>query len=72
MPSRPARALRPHRANLRDPLAADGSKDIADHPGLTIKTVSRLLTRLDRKRSLPIVPGGVRLLDLDRLVDPAA
>ncbi|WP_246685248.1 helix-turn-helix domain-containing protein [Methylobacterium sp. WL103] len=49
-----------------------GRHDIADHPGLTIETVGRLLTRLDRERALLVVPGGVRLLDCDRLEDPAA
>ena len=44
--------------------------DIADHLGLTIETVSRTLTRLDRDGCILIVPGGVRLIDharLDRL-----
>lgn len=44
-----------------------GRQDIADHLGLTIETVSRMLTRLDRERAILIVPGGVRLLDLPRL-----
>ncbi len=35
-----------------------GRQDIADHLGLTIETVSRLLTRLDREKALLIVPGG--------------
>lgn len=44
--------------------------DIADHLGLTIETVCRTLTRLDREGCIRIVPGGVRLIDharLDRL-----
>ena len=44
--------------------------DIADHLGLTIETVSRTLSRLDREGCILIVPGGVRLVDharLDRL-----
>jgi CRP/FNR family transcriptional regulator len=49
-----------------------GRQDIADHLGLTIETVSRLLTRLDRERALLIVPGGVRLLDPGRLENLAA
>lgn len=44
-----------------------GRQDIADHLGLTIETVSRTLTRLDREKVILIVPGGVRLLDMDRL-----
>ncbi|GJD85870.1 Crp/Fnr family transcriptional regulator [Methylobacterium haplocladii] len=44
-----------------------GRQDIADHLGLTIETVSRMLTHLDRARLILIVPGGVRLLDADRL-----
>lgn len=44
-----------------------GRQDIADHLGLTIETVSRMLTRLDRERVILIVPNGVRLLDLARL-----
>lgn len=44
-----------------------GRQDIADHLGLTIETVSRLLTRLEREKALLIVPGGVRLVDVARL-----
>lgn len=44
-----------------------GRQDIADHLGLTIETVSRTLTRLDREKVILIVPGGVRLLDPSRL-----
>ena len=49
-----------------------GRQDIADHLGLTIETVSRMLTRLDREKALLIVPGGVRLLDVARLERIAA
>lgn len=44
-----------------------GRQDIADHLGLTIETVSRMLTRFDREHLILIVPGGIRLLDLARL-----
>jgi len=37
-------------------------QDIADYLGLTIETVSRTLTRLAKRRSIIIVPDGVRLL----------
>ncbi|TDR94079.1 Crp/Fnr family transcriptional regulator [Enterovirga rhinocerotis] len=39
-------------------------QDIADYIGLTISTVSRTLTALERDRRILIVPDGVRLLDL--------
>jgi CRP/FNR family transcriptional regulator, anaerobic regulatory protein len=41
-------------------------QDIADYLGLTIETVSRTLTKLDRAGVIAIVPGGVRLLDSAR------
>lgn len=44
-----------------------GRLDIADHLGLTIETVSRTMTRLDREGCILIVPGGVRLVDQGRL-----
>ncbi len=49
-----------------------GRQDMADHLGLTIETVSRMLTRLDRAHLILIVPGGVRLLDVERLERMAA
>lgn len=49
-----------------------GRQDMADHLGLTIETVSRMLSRLDRARTILLVPGGVRLLDMDRLEQLAA
>jgi CRP/FNR family transcriptional regulator len=49
-----------------------GRQDIADHLGLTIETVSRMLTRLDREKAILIVPGGVRLMDIPRLEGLAA
>ena len=44
-----------------------GRLDIADHLGLTIETVSRTLSRLDRDGCILIVPGGVRIIDQARL-----
>ena len=49
-----------------------GRQDMADHLGLTIETVSRILNRLDRAHTILLVPGGVRLLDLPRLERLAA
>jgi len=49
-----------------------GRQDIADHLGLTIETVSRMLTRFDRERTILIVPGGVRGRDEARLESLAA
>ncbi|GJE18719.1 Crp/Fnr family transcriptional regulator [Methylobacterium marchantiae] len=49
-----------------------GRQDIADHLGLTIETVSRIITRLDRERTILVVPGGVRLIDPARLERLAA
>jgi CRP/FNR family transcriptional regulator len=44
-----------------------GRQDIADFLGLTIETVSRTLTRLERDGVIEIVPGGIRLVDLERV-----
>jgi CRP/FNR family transcriptional regulator, anaerobic regulatory protein len=49
-----------------------GRQDIADHLGLTIETVSRMFTRLDREKAILIVPGGVRLLAPEHLERLAA
>jgi CRP/FNR family transcriptional regulator len=38
-------------------------QDIADYLGLTIETVSRTLTKLERDGVIAIMPGSVRLLD---------
>ena len=47
-------------------------QDIADYLGLTIETVSRMITKLSRDRLLMVVPGGIRILDdaaLEALAD---
>jgi CRP/FNR family transcriptional regulator, anaerobic regulatory protein len=42
-------------------------QDIADYLGLTIETVSRMLTKLAKEKVLVVVPDGVRLLSSERL-----
>ena len=49
-----------------------GRQDIADFLGLTIETVSRTFTKLERDGLIDIVPGGVGLLDLERVQSLAA
>jgi len=46
-------------------------QDIADYLGLTIETVSRTFSKLFKAKTLLNIPNGVRILDLDRLVDIA-
>jgi CRP/FNR family transcriptional regulator len=41
-------------------------QDIADYLGLTIETVSRTFTKLERDGIIEIIPGGISLLDLAR------
>jgi len=38
-------------------------QDIADFLGLTIETVSRTFTKLERNRVIEILPGSISLLD---------
>ncbi|MDR3464603.1 MAG: helix-turn-helix domain-containing protein [Xanthobacteraceae bacterium] len=47
-------------------------QDIADFLGLTIETVSRTFTKLERSKMIVIVPGGIRLLDSKRVEAMAA
>nr|WP_309391972.1 helix-turn-helix domain-containing protein [Chelatococcus sambhunathii] len=42
-------------------------QDLADHLGLTLETVSRVISRLARDRIILVVPDGIRILDLSRL-----
>ena len=42
-------------------------EDIADLLGLTIETISRTLSKLERKNVIRVVPGGVILTGLDDL-----
>jgi CRP/FNR family transcriptional regulator, anaerobic regulatory protein len=49
-----------------------GRQDIADFLGLTIETVSRTSTKLERDGVIDIVPGGVGLADLERVEALAA
>ena len=41
--------------------------DIGDYLGLTVETVSRMMTRMAREKTIVIVPDGVRLLEVARL-----
>jgi CRP/FNR family transcriptional regulator, anaerobic regulatory protein len=41
--------------------------DIGDYLGLTVETVSRMMTRMAREKIIVIVPDGVRLLDVAHL-----
>ncbi|WGD54960.1 helix-turn-helix domain-containing protein [Bradyrhizobium sp. CB1650] len=41
-------------------------QDIADYLGLTIETVSRTFTKLERLGVIEIIPGGISLLDTGR------
>jgi CRP/FNR family transcriptional regulator len=53
-------------AHLHVPLPMS-RQDIGDFLGLTVETVSRMMTRLAREKLLVIVPDGVRILDETRL-----
>jgi CRP/FNR family transcriptional regulator, anaerobic regulatory protein len=47
-------------------------RDIADYLGLTIETVSRTFTKLERDKVLAVAPGGVRVLNERRAANLAA
>lgn len=47
-------------------------QDIADFLGLTIETVSRTFTRLAKDKTILIVPGGVRVMNAERMSAVAA
>ncbi|HMN72160.1 MAG TPA: helix-turn-helix domain-containing protein [Rhodoblastus sp.] len=47
-------------------------RDIADYLGLTIETVSRTFTKLERAGVIAIMPGGVRIADEARAAKLAA
>jgi CRP/FNR family transcriptional regulator, anaerobic regulatory protein len=53
-------------ASLHVPLPMT-RQDIGDFLGLTVETVSRMMTRLAREKAIVIVPDGIRLLDVARL-----
>lgn len=46
-------------------------QDIADYLGLTIETVSRTISKLARDKLVVVVPDGIRILDVERLVSLA-
>lgn len=47
-------------------------QDLADHLGLTLETVSRVVSKLARERVVLVVPDGVRILDPQRLEEIGA
>ena len=53
-------------STVRAPLPMS-RQDIGDYLGLTVETVSRMMTKLAREKAIVITPDGVRLLDPARL-----
>jgi CRP/FNR family transcriptional regulator len=51
---------------VRVPLPMN-RQDISDFLGMTLETVSRMLTKLERAKVIVIIPDGVRILDLIKL-----
>ncbi|RXF73186.1 Crp/Fnr family transcriptional regulator [Hansschlegelia zhihuaiae] len=42
-------------------------QDLADHLGLTLETVSRVVSKLAREKTILVVPDGLRIMDAGRL-----
>ena len=59
------------RAKIDVPLPMS-RRDIADYLGLTIETVSRTFTKLEKENVVAVIPGGVRIVDERRAVQLAA
>ena len=55
-----------NQAHLHIPLPMS-RQDIGDFLGLTVETVSRMMTKLARDKVIVIVPDGVRILDEKKL-----
>jgi CRP/FNR family transcriptional regulator len=58
--------LQQFRASSKTVRLPMSRQDIADYLGLTIETVSRTFTKLEREGVIDIVPGGICLLDAAR------